>query len=280
METIGFVGVGAMGSALLERLKAFDVEVVAFDTDRKALDAARALGARTASSASDVGGQSSMIDVVVRTDAEVLDCVAGQGGILEGAAPGTLILLHSTIRPDTTKKVAAMARSKDVEVIDACMTAVPRVVRQGGLTFLVGGPAHLVERARPHLMRMAKDVIHAGPLGAGNVAKLVKNLVTASEALIIHEAIQIARAGGITCREALEMMRKTRSEPFLERWQERFDLAGDDLVFRVGSNLYDKDIPLAAEVGELLGLDIPVTRELAAAAKRVVAANRARPSAP
>ena len=91
-------------------------------------------------------------------------------------------MLHSTIRPTTTKTVAQTAADERVNVIDACMTAVPNVVRQGGLTFLVGGQKAFFERAKPHLLSMAKDAVHMGPLGCGNVTKLVKNMVTASEA--------------------------------------------------------------------------------------------------
>jgi 3-hydroxyisobutyrate dehydrogenase len=274
MERVGIVGVGAMGSALMERLKLAQVEATVFDIAPTALDAARSLGARIAASAKAVAQASTIIDVVVRTDQEVLDCTIGREGILEGAEAGALVLLHSTIRPETTKRVAEVARARNVHVIDACMTAVPRVVRQGGLTFLVGGPTDLVERARPHLLRMAKDAIHMGPLGAGNVAKLIKNLVTASEGLIVYEAIRIGRAGGIGYRDALMMMQKTRSESVLNRWEQRFDLSGAELRFQAGVNLYDKDVPLAAEVGKSLGVDIPVTEQLAALGMRLVGARK------
>ena len=274
MERVGIVGVGAMGSALLERLKSAGVPATAFDIAPSALEAARSAGAAIAPSAKAVAEASTIIDVVVRTDQDIFDCATGKDGILEGAKAGTLVLLHSTIRPDTTKKVAEAARASGVHVIDACMTAVPRVVRQGGLTFLVGGPADLVERARPHLLQMAKEAIHIGPLGSGNVAKLVKNLVTGSEALIVYEAVRIAEAGGIPCRQALEMMEKTRSESVLSRWRERFDVSESGLKFRAGMNIYDKDIPLAAEVGKGLGVDIPVTAELAALGRRLTGAKK------
>ncbi|MEE9145239.1 MAG: NAD(P)-binding domain-containing protein, partial [Candidatus Binatia bacterium] len=185
MEKVGIVGVGAMGSALLERLKLVDVEATAFDIAPSAVDVARSMGAQVVPSSKSVAQASTIIDVVVRNDQDVLDCTIGKDGILEGAAAGTLVLLHSTILPETTKKVADAARERNVHVIDACMTAVPRVVRQGGLTFLVGGPSELVERAKPHLLNMAKEVMHMGALGTGNVAKLIKNLVTGSEALIV-----------------------------------------------------------------------------------------------
>ena len=263
MEKIGFVGTGAMGSALLSRLKLAKVQATAFDIAPAAMEVAREEGAQTAGSAKAVAQASTIIDVVVRTDQDILDCMMGRDGILEGAAPGTLVLLHSTIRPTTTKRVAETAADKRVYVIDACMTAVPAVVRQGGLTFLVGGQKALFDRAKPHLLNMAKDAVHMGPLGCGNVTKLFKNMVTASEALIVYEALQIAKAAGIDYKAALDVMKKTKSQHVLDRWEMRFDISGGDLKFKVGANLYDKDVPLAAEVGKTLGADIPVTEQLA-----------------
>ena len=263
MERIGFVGTGAMGSALLSRLKLANVPAVAFDIAPKAMEAARAEGAQTLNSAKEVAQASTIIDVVVRTDQEVLDCTLGNNGIIEGAAPGALVLLHSTIRPTTTKKVAQAAADKRVNVIDACMTAVPSVVRQGGLTFLVGGQKAFFDRARPHLLNMAKDAVYMGPLGCGNVTKLFKNMVTAAEALVVYEALQIAKAGGIDYKAAIDLMIKTKSPNILERWESRYDLSGGDLKFNTGTNLYDKDLPLAAEVGKSLGAEIPVVEALA-----------------
>ena len=263
MEKIGFVGTGAMGSALLSRLKLTNVSALAFDIAPRALQAARSEGAEAASSAKAVAQACTMIDVVVRTDQEVLQCVLGNDGILEGAAPGSLILLHSTIRPTTTKKVAEAAADKRVNVIDACMTAVPSVVRQGGLTFLVGGQKAFFERAKPHLLKMAKDAVHMGPLGCGNVTKLFKNMVTASEALVVYEALQIAKAGGVSYKAALDVMQKTKSQHVLDRWDMRYEFSSGELKFISGTNLYDKDLPLAAEVGKTLGAEIPVVEALA-----------------
>jgi len=263
MEKIGFVGTGAMGSALLSRLKLANITALAFDIAPAALQAARNEGAETVSSAKAIAQACTMIEVVVRTDQEVLQCVLGNDGVLEGAAPGSLVLLHSTIRPATTKKVAEAAADKRVNVIDACMTAVPSVVRQGGLTFLVGGQKAFFERAKPHLLKMAKDAVHMGPLGCGNVTKLFKNMVTASEALVVYEALQIARAGGVSYKAALDVMQKTKSQHILDRWDTRYDFSGGELKFLSGTNLYDKDLPLAAEVGRTLGADIPVVEALA-----------------
>ena len=264
MEKIGFVGTGAMGTALLSRLKLAGITATAFDIASEAMERARAEGAEVLPSAKAVAQSATLIDVVVRTDQDVLDCMLGPDGVVEGAAPGTLVLLHSTIRPTTTKKIAEAAADKRVNVIDACMTAVPSVVREGGLTFLVGGQKAFFTRARPHLMTMAKDAIHMGPLGAGNVTKLFKNMVTGAEALVVYEALEMAKAAGINLKAALDVMQKTKSRHVLDRWEMRFDVSGGDLKFRAGANLYDKDLPLAAEVGKTLGAEMAVAETLAA----------------
>lgn len=75
--------------------------------------------------------------------------------------------------------------------------------------------------------------------------------------------MQIAKAAGIDYRVSLDLLKKTQSEPFLNRWETRFDLSEPELRFASGSNLYDKDVPLAAEVGRALGAEIPITEEMA-----------------
>ena len=272
MENVGIVGVGAMGRALLERLKSAQVEITAYDSHPPALEAARSMGARTAATAAAVAAAATIVDVVVRTDQDVLDSVLGKDGVLEGARAGTLVLLHSTILPQTTQSVAEAARQRGVHVLDACMVGVPSEVRRGNLSFLVGGPDTLVDRARPHLLRMGKQVLHMGPLGAGNAAKLIKNLVTAAETLIIHEAIQIGGAAGLRYPEALEMMRRVYSGSVLNRWQGRFDPSGKSPAPVGGHNLFAKDVQLAARLAQQFGLDLPITEQLAASARRLARA--------
>jgi len=275
MEQIGIVGVGAMGAALLERLKLAGLAATVYDPSAAALETARSLGAHAVSSPAAVGRAADLIDVVVRTDQEVLDAVFGREGVLEGARTGSLVILHSTILPETTRKVAVAARERQVSVIDACMVGIPKVVREGKLSFLVGGPVELVERARPHLLRMGKQVLHMGALGAGNAAKLIKNLTTGAESLVIYEAVQIGEAAGIPYRETLEMMRKVYSGGLLEHWESAFDASGKSSRPRVAHNIFEKDIPLAAELMRNCGLRLPITEQLAAVARQMVEAERA-----
>ena len=276
LETIGMVGTGAMGLALLERLKLNGVQAVCYDSHGPSLEQARALGMATARSSAAVAQQSSLIDIVVRTDEDVCDCVLGADGIMVSAPPGTLLLLHSSVLPQTVKKVEETARAKGVLVVDACMTGVPDTVRAGELSFVVGGPDELVQRAKPHLLKMGKEVFHMGPVGTGAVGKLIKNMLGGAETLVVYEAIQIGLAGGIPYPKALEMMRRIGHDSVLNRWQRTFDAAGNDPLPRSGRNVLNKDLPLVAELARLYGLDVPITQQLGAAAGRVVEANQKR----
>lgn len=277
MERIGMIGTGAMGLALLERLKlAGEKDVVCYDAHGPALDSAAALGYRAAASAADLAKQATLIDIVVRTDQDMLDCALGPRGVLEAVQPGTLLLLHSSILPHTVKEVGAAAHARGVHTIDACMTGVPDTVRAGNLSFVVGGADEDVERAKPHLLKMSKEVFHMGPIGTGAVGKLIKNMLGGAETLIVHEAIQIGIAGGIPYPKALEMMRRIGHDSVLNRWQRTFDPSGSDPMPRSGRNVLNKDIPLVADLARLLNTDTPITQQLAAAANRVVAANEKR----
>src|SRR5262245_738356 len=267
------IGTGAMGSALLERLKVAGTRVTCYDSYPPALEQAKALAMDIVGSASAVAEASTLIDVVVRTDQDMLDCVLGPQGVLKGARPETLLLLHSSILPQTMKQVAEAAGAKGIPVIDACMLGVPDAVRAGNLLFVVGGPDEAVERAKPHLLKMGKEVFHMGPVGTGAVGKLIVNMLGGAETLVVHEAIQIGMAGGIPYQQSLELMRKVGHNSVLNRWQRTFNPAGTDPMPRSGRNVLNKDIPLVAELARKYELDVPITQQLAAAAQRVVEAN-------
>jgi 3-hydroxyisobutyrate dehydrogenase len=269
MEQVGIVGVGAMGSALLERLKIAGVQATVYDIDPAALEAARSQGARVANSAAGVAQESTIVDVVVRTDDEVLDCVTGKNGILDGAKPETLVILHSTILPQTTRRVAEIAAKRSVPVIDACMLGVPKSVRAGELTFVVGGAAKLFERARPHLLGMSKQVIHMGEAGSGNTAKLIKNLTSGAETLIMHEALRLGEAAGLKFPKVLEMLEQLDETRSSDRWRHTFDPSLPAPAPRVGRNVFQKDVPLAGDLARRSGVELPIIEQLAAAAERL-----------
>ncbi|HLH23138.1 MAG TPA: NAD(P)-binding domain-containing protein [Chloroflexota bacterium] len=271
-EKIGIVGVGNMGTQLLYRLRLAGESAVTYDVAPEARDRARALDASVAESAAAVARAATIVDVVVRTEQDMLDATLGRDGVLAGAAPGTLVLLHSTILPRTTRQVAEAGAAQGVHVIDACMVGVPAVVRAGNLNFVVGGPPELFERAKPHLLKMGKAAFHMGPLGAGNVTKLIKNMTTGAEALILEEAVRIGMAGGLGARQILETFQQVYSGTVLDRWESAFVFDDDTPRPHGRGNLYEKDLPLAVALAHDLGVMAPIAESLRAAGERALAA--------
>ena len=280
-ETVGLIGLGQMGSALLERLRLADFTPVVYDVNPAAREAARAQGATVAASPAEVARGATLIHVVVWGDQDVRDAVMRQDGILVGARPGTLLILHSTIHPRTTLTIAEVAEASNVSVMDACMVGIPPVVREGNVIFLVGGPPELVERVQPHLLRLGREVLHVGSLGTGNAAKIVKNLVTGAETYVIHEAIQIAEAAGIAYPDALDMLQRVYSGSMLSHWDRTFDPSGASSIPRMNKDIPRKDLPLARQLARELGVEAPIAEQLAAEAQRLWdAAAPAAPGAP
>ena len=203
--------------------------------------------------------------MIVRTDAYVLAVVSGPRGIAEPAHSGTTVIVHSTVSPPTLHEAATTVGSRGADLFDACPTETPAGLRAGYNIFLTGGGEEIVERLRPHLLHMSKEVLHLGPLGAGNAAKVVKNLVIASERLVVREALLVGESTGLPYLRALEMLRATSigsGAPLVAHWQSAFDAAGTSPKLKATRNLFQKDVPLAAELGRSHGLDLPITFEL------------------
>jgi 3-hydroxyisobutyrate dehydrogenase-like beta-hydroxyacid dehydrogenase len=254
-----------MGKALLARLHKAGKQVQAYDVSSEALKAARDAGAKTVDSAAAAAKGAAYIHVFVRSDVEIVDAVLGKDGVLAGAAPGSIILLHSTILPTTTQHVAAMAAKRKVNVLDVPITAVPAKVLAGEGAFLVGGPDELVQSVRPHLLALEKTVHHFGPLGSGNVAKLIKNLTNGAERVLLAQAMMLAEAGGIDVRHMLDVLKAEDSGSIVRNWEKAFTIDGRRASLNGGANIFNKDLPLAAELAKIYKLDLGVIREAAEA---------------
>jgi 3-hydroxyisobutyrate dehydrogenase-like beta-hydroxyacid dehydrogenase len=264
-QRVGLIGFGAMGSAFADLLGATGSRPLVFDTHPGAIARAQAAGLDTAGSAAEIGERCDVIDLIVRTDEDVLAAVSGPGGITEGARPGSTLIVMSTVSLPTTLAVAEIMAGRGGAAFDACPTERPEGVLAGNNVFLAGGEEALVDRSRPHLLRMGREVIHMGPLGAGNAAKMVHNLLVGAERLILHEALLIGEAAGLPYVRVLEMLRDTTltETPLLAEWETVFDPSGADPTPKAGSNVLGKDVPLAAELARSYRVDAPITFAMA-----------------
>jgi 3-hydroxyisobutyrate dehydrogenase len=261
-DSVGIIGVGQMGSGLLERLLLAEVHPVVYDVDPAAMERARAAGVTPVASAADVAREPRIIDVVVRTDADVLESTLGPSGVFAGVQPGALLLLHGTILPQTTRRVAETAAERGVDVVDACMHGRPSAVRRGEVVFLVGGAPDAVARAQPHLARLGKQARHLGPLGSGNLAKLLGNLLQGVETQLLAEAMDLAVAGGINPAQLLDMLAEDYGGTVHDRWESLVHPSEGERVESPSRNLTVQVLPRVWDLAQAAGVRAPVIEKL------------------
>jgi 3-hydroxyisobutyrate dehydrogenase len=268
---VGLVGVGNMGRALLSRLIAAGAKVRAFDVNDSAMQAAREEGAETVASFIEAARGVKIIHIFVNNDQQVFDATLGDNGVLAGTDKGATVILHSTIMPETTKRVAEAALSKGIRVIDAPITSVPNVVRAGDAVFLVGGSDEDVAEIRPYLENLGRKVWHFGPLGSGNAAKLVKNLSNAMERVLWIEALTIVQSAGIDPRQYAEMLKSVMRGSAVTNWEKIIVMENGEIGPKgPGDDIFRKDVPHAAKFSRGLGLKLALTQGTADSAARWV----------
>jgi 3-hydroxyisobutyrate dehydrogenase-like beta-hydroxyacid dehydrogenase len=203
---VGFVGLGNMGAAQAAEIARAGFELSVYDAFAGTLDAFTA-GTRAASPAG-VAARSQIIGVCVRDDAQVREVISGANGLAQSIAPGSLVLVHSTVSPATVVTEAENLRRRGAELIDAALTRTRYGPAPGPFVLsMTGGDAALTERARPVLEAFSTAVVHAGPLGAGMALKIANNFVTWSHILVIKQALALAGAGGVDAGTLREVMK-------------------------------------------------------------------------
>lgn len=260
-HVVGLLGLGAMGAPMARHLLAAGYPVYVHDLNPAAVNAAAALGAKPAGSPRGLGENSDVVLVIVPTDEDLLEVCTGEEGILAHARPGTVLLMCSSVRPETCEAAAAAA-PEGVEVLDAALTGGVRGAEEGVINLLVGGNEEALERVRPALAPWTKSVHHLGSLGAGQVGKTANNLIHWAQIAIIFEAFELARRLGVSppkLREALKTG-PTDSRTLREIEEMRFTWHAKDLA-NAFSMAAPVDLPLPmAETSRQAMLEITVAR--------------------
>jgi 3-hydroxyisobutyrate dehydrogenase-like beta-hydroxyacid dehydrogenase len=203
-ETIGFAGLGLMGSRMAARLIDQRWDVIVWNRSSGVADDLVAMGAKQASSPAELGAAASI--VVVADDTALKDVYLGDGGVLAGMVAGGLIIEMSTTSLDATRALAAAASEQGIAVVDAPVFGSTEPARTGGLVVVVGGNDADVDRARPILGCLGKRIFHLGPVGAGTVMKLAGNSIGAGTTALVAEALAFGTAAGLDGTRMLEVM--------------------------------------------------------------------------
>ncbi|GAA0829373.1 NAD(P)-dependent oxidoreductase [Cupriavidus pauculus] len=263
MTTVAFIGLGAMGAPMVGHLIRAGHTVRAFVRRPEAAEAARALGAQPFFSPAEAARGAAVVFTNVTSSEDVRDVLLGQGGVIEGAAPGTICIDHSTISPIVTREIAQALAAKGIEALDCPVSGGTVGAQAATLTIMVGGRAEALEKVRPLLECLGKTITHIGGNGAGQVAKLCNQIAQVVNIEGIAEAMRFANAQGVDTGKVFQAMSTGMAGSRM------LDMLGPKMVSRdfsagIESRLHAKDFGLAADIANQIGLDLPAMRATSA----------------
>jgi 3-hydroxyisobutyrate dehydrogenase-like beta-hydroxyacid dehydrogenase len=206
IRRVGIVGLGKMGFPMARHLRKAGFEVSACDISTAARTQAEAGGVKVVASPSAVAAGSDFVIVVVGFDSEAEAVVLGADGLSQSARPGLVVGIASTVAPRTMKKLAGKLDGSGVVLLDMPITRGEGAAESGKLLVMVGGEKSAFEACKPALQSFASSIYHVGDLGAGQVGKMVNNLILWACISANHEGFKLAEKLGVDkerLREAL-----------------------------------------------------------------------------
>lgn len=262
---VGFVGLGNIGRPMALRLAADrGTDLVVHDIAPEPVAELVAAGARAAGSVAELARVCDVVCVMVRDDDQVREVLAHVVGV---AAEGTVVVVHSTVAPDTPRQLAVVARTYGVGVVDAPVSGGAMGAADGSLAILVGGDEERVARVRPVLEVMGSKVVHAGPIGAGTAMKLARNLLHFVAFTAATEAQRLAEAAGLDLVALGDVVRHTDAitggPGAIMHRDTTAPPARKDFWYGVLDHvraLGEKDLSLATGLADQLGVEVPLAR--------------------
>jgi 3-hydroxyisobutyrate dehydrogenase-like beta-hydroxyacid dehydrogenase len=274
-KTLGFIGVGRMGSHMARRLMEAGHKLVVYDVDARALQQATSHGASVAHSPADVASQAEIVLVSLPTPDIVKSISAGEKGVIEGTKVKTFIDL-STTGPKIAMEVAEALKAKNIVAVDAPVSGGPSGAEKGTLAIMVSAPKRLSKELEPILSAIGKVFWVGEEPGMGQTMKLCNNLLSATAIAISSEALVMGTKAGLDPAVMLDVInagsgRNTATQDKFPRCvlPRKFD-------FGFSTELLYKDVRLCLEEGERLGVPMMVgnaVRQLLAVAKATEGAN-------
>ncbi len=247
----GIVGVGQMGGRMAARVREAGDPIVAYDRD------ADRLAASGISAAGSLAELVADVDVVLLSlpDSGIIEpLMLGDGGVLEHARPGQVVVDLSTASPESTVRVHGALAERGVDFLDAGISGGAKAAEAGTLTIMVGGDAPALERARPVLERFASKIFHMGGSGAGHIAKLLNNFLNGISLSATAEVMVAAKLSGLDLETFLDVLNASSGVNFATLNRFPHIIKGDYLEGGLTGRLMAKDIRLYLEHVARLGV--------------------------
>jgi 3-hydroxyisobutyrate dehydrogenase len=212
MATIGFIGLGNMGGPMAANLVKAGHQVTGFDLAPASLAALAAAGGKTAKSAAEAAAAGEVVVTMLPAGPHVRAVYLGDGKVLASARKGALLIDSSTIDVETARGVAKAAQDAGFGMLDAPVSGGVGGATAGTLTFMVGGEAADFERARPILEKMGKTIVHAGPAGNGQAAKICNNMILGISMIAVCEGFALAEKLGLDAQKLFDISSKSSGQ--------------------------------------------------------------------
>lgn len=260
-ERAGFIGLGIMGQGMALNLLRAGFALTVWNRTAARMEPVVAAGASPANHPAAVAAASDIIFVCVSDTPDVEAVLLGENGVIHGIEPGAVVVDHSTISPQATKRFGAALADRGAQMLDAPISGGSEGAAQGTLSIMVGGDADQLARVRPMLDAMGKTITHVGPLGAGQTVKAVNQILVVNNMQGIAEALLLAEASGLDLEKTLaavsggaagSWMLSFRAPQVIERdWRPGFTI-----------DLQTKDLRLVMEAADQLGIPLPSTGQI------------------
>ncbi|WP_339487676.1 3-hydroxyisobutyrate dehydrogenase [Pseudomonas sp. EL_65y_Pfl2_R95] len=264
MTTIAFIGLGNMGLPMARNLLRAGHLLRVFDLVADSVAELAREGATAAQSAHDAVIGAEIVISMLPASRHVEGLYLGESGLLASLQAGTLVLECSTIAPESARSVHRAAKERGIHMLDAPVSGGTAGAAAGTLTFMIGGDPAYVAHARPIFELMGKNIFHAGPDGAGQVAKVCNNQVLAVQMIATAEAMAMGVANGLDPATLAEIMRQSSGGNWtLEKynpWPGVMETAPASKGYSGGfmAELMAKDLGLAQETAQHFGNSAPM----------------------
>ena len=256
--TIGFIGLGTMGTPMARRLLNAGYAVTVWARRHTTIAPLSAAGASAGDSPADVAAKSDIVMTVVTDTRAVEEVILGERGIAQGARPGSLVVDHSTIAPDGARRLASALQARGVDMLDAPVSGGSAAAEAGTLAIMIGGPKPAVDRVTPVLSSYAKSIVHIGDSGAGQVAKACNQICTIVNQLGAAEAMLLAERAGVDPRAVKEaLMGGFAASRMLDLQAPK--MIARDFDGKVESRLHHKDIHIVLDLARAFGITLPAS---------------------
>jgi len=248
-QRVALIGLGLMGSGMAGRLLGANFPLTIYNRSREKAAPFEKAGAFIAASPREAAARADVVIAIVADDAASRSVWLGENGAIAGSAPGTVLIDSSTVTVAWVKELAAAAAAHKCEFLDAPVTGTKPHAAAGQLLFLVGGSAAALEKARPVLAVMSRDVVHLGPTGSGAFLKLVNNFMCGVQLASLAEATALIGKSGLDRAKALDiLMNGAPGSPLLKTVNAR--ASAGDFTPNFELKLMAKDLAYAGLEGE------------------------------